>query len=58
MAAVQALGEPEDGRERPDGLPPSAPEVAILLVLPLRRRLPVIAGDEGDDFDLFGVESP
>ena len=58
MAAVEAFSEPEDRRDRPNRLPSLTPELAIFCVPPLRRRLPVIAGDEGDDFDLFGIEAP
>jgi hypothetical protein len=57
MTTVQTFGEPEDRRERPDGSPPFTTELAVLLVLPLRGRLPVIAGDQRDDFNLFRIEA-
>jgi hypothetical protein len=58
MAAIEALGEPQDRGERADARATLAPEAAEALVAPLRRRLAVVAGDEGDGLDLFGVESP
>src|SRR5262245_42220245 len=57
MAAVEALGQPEDCGQRPDRPAAPAAELAVLLVPSLRRRLPVIPGDERDDLDLLRVEA-
>jgi hypothetical protein len=58
MAAVEAFGKPQDRGERSDGSPAFAAELAVPLVLPLRRRLPVIPGDQRDDLDLFWIKAP
>src|SRR3989442_11639891 len=38
VAAIEAFGEPQDGRERPDGPPPLARQVGESRVPPLGRR--------------------
>ena len=58
VAPVEALGEPEDRRKRPYGTPPLVSEFPVFFVAALRRRLAVIAGDQRDDLDLFGVKPP
>ena len=58
VAAVEALGEPEDGRQRPYRPPAPAAELPVLLVAPLRRRLAVITGNQRDDLDLFWIKAP
>jgi hypothetical protein len=57
VAAVKALGQPQDRRERAHGSPGAPPEVGEAVVLPLRRRLTMIAGDEGDGFDFVRLEA-
>jgi hypothetical protein len=52
VAAIQALGEPHHRRQRVHGAPRWPTEVAKALVSLLRRRLPMIAGDERDHLDL------
>ena len=58
VAAIEAFGEPQDGRECPDGatLPPA--ERPERLMAAFRRRPPMIAGNQGDRFDFFRLESP
>jgi hypothetical protein len=58
MAAIQALGEPHHRRQRAYGAPGRPAEIAKALVCLLRRRLPVITGDERDHLDLVRIESP
>jgi hypothetical protein len=58
MAAVEALGQPENRGERADGFPPLAPEVAVVVVPSSGRRLTMIARHQGDDFDFLGLETP
>jgi len=57
MAAIEALREPENRRERPDGPPAFAAELGILPVRALWRRLPMVPGHERDDLDLFRIEA-
>jgi hypothetical protein len=56
VAAVEALGEAEQGSERADGTPHPASERAELVVATLRRALTVIARDERDRFHFLGLE--
>jgi hypothetical protein len=58
VAAVEALGEPENRRKRPYGPPARAAKLPVLLVAPLRRRLAVIAGHQRDNLNLFRIEAP
>jgi hypothetical protein len=58
MTAVQAFGQPQDRGERSDGSPAFAAELTVPLVIPLRRRLPMITGDQRDDLDLFWIKAP
>ena len=57
VAAVESLGEPNDGRQHPDGRSQRAVQFAEALVRLLRRRLAVIARDERNDLDFLGLES-
>ncbi len=57
VAAVEAFRQPQDGGERAYGPPRAPTQVDEAVVLPLGRRLPVIAGDEGDGFDFVRLEA-
>ena len=57
VAAIQALGEPEDGRERADRAPRPALEIAEAVVTALGRYLPMIARHERNCLDLVRLES-
>ena len=57
VTAIEALRQPQNRGERANGGPRPPPHRAEALVLSLRRRLPVIAGDERDRLDLAGLES-
>ena len=58
VAAVEALGQTQDRRQRPDGPPALAAEVAVVVVAALGRGLPMVARDQRDGFDLVGLEAP
>jgi len=57
MAAVKALAQTQDRGQRSDDTPTFARKAAVPFVTPLRRRLPMIARDQRDRFDLVGVEA-
>jgi len=57
VAAIEAFREPQHRRQRTHGLPHAPRQMTEALVLPLRRRLAVIAGDERDDLDLVRLEA-
>jgi hypothetical protein len=57
VAAIEALGQPHNRRQRPDRAAPPARQIPVPFVAPLRRRLTVVAGDQGDRLDLFGIEA-
>src|SRR5579872_5114401 len=57
MAAIEALGEPQDGRERSHGAPFLALQIAESLVAALRRRLAMVARHERHDFDFVRLEA-
>jgi hypothetical protein len=57
VAAVQALGEAQQGGERANGAPHLASERPELVMVPLRLALTVIARDERDRFHFLGLES-
>src|SRR5919197_686158 len=56
VASIEALGETQDCRERPDRSSYPASERTELVVAPLGRALTVIARDERDRFDFLGLE--
>jgi hypothetical protein len=57
VAAIEALREPQHRRERTHRLPHAPGQTAEAFVLPLRRRLAVIAGDERDHLNLVRLEA-
>src|SRR3954465_16085951 len=57
VAAIEALGQPQDRRERAHGAPRAAPQIGEAVVLTLRRRLAMIARDQRNRFDLVGLEA-
>jgi hypothetical protein len=58
VTAIETLGEPQNRGERADGPPGATRELAVAGVSALGRRLPMIACDERDDLDFFGLEPP
>src|SRR6266487_405019 len=57
VAAIQALRQAKDGRQRAHGAPRAAPQVAEAVVAPLRRRLAMIARDECNRLDFVRFEA-
>jgi len=57
VAAIETFREPQDRGERPHRAARAPPQIREAVVLPLRRRLAVIARDEGDDLDFLGIEA-
>src|SRR5947208_273559 len=57
MAAVEAFGQPQNGREVSDDPAPAPAKPAILLVSPAGLGSAMIAGDERDGLDFVGLES-
>ena len=57
VAAIEALGQPQDRRERANGAPRAPAQAAEAVVLPLRRRLAVIPRDEADRLDFVRLEA-
>ena len=57
MAAIEALGDAHEGRQQADDAPLRPLQVGVAFVRLLRRRLAVVARDEGDDLDLLRVEA-
>ena len=58
MAPVEALGQAQNSCKRANNAPRPTLELAEIFVPPLRRRLTMVARDEGDGVDLFGLETP
>jgi hypothetical protein len=58
MAAVEPFGQAENCGERADHPAKPWPEGAELLVRLLRRRVPVVPGQQRDDLGLVRIESP
>ena len=56
VAAVEALRQPQNGRQRADGAARAARQLLEALVAALRRPLPMVAGDQRDRLDLLGLE--
>jgi hypothetical protein len=57
VAAVEAFGEAQNGGERTNGPALPAFEIGEAFVAPLRRRLPVIPGDQRDALDFVRLEA-
>ena len=57
VAAVEALGQPQNRRKRSHRSPCSPAQVGEPIVLPLGCRLPMITRDERDGFDLIRLEA-
>jgi hypothetical protein len=57
VAAIEALRQAQDGGERANRGPRPPSQLAEALMLSLRRRLTMIAGDESNRLDLIGFES-
>jgi len=57
VAAIEAFSQPQHRRQTADGSPPAPLQVAESLVGALRRRLPMVAGDQRDLFDLVRLEA-
>src|SRR5476649_259382 len=57
VAAIEALRQPQDRRQRAHRPPRAPAQIAEAVVLPLGRRLTVIARDERDGFDLVRLEA-
>ena len=57
VAAIEALREAQNRRQRADRAPRAAPQVAEAVVPPLRRRLTMVARDEGDRLDFVRLEA-
>jgi hypothetical protein len=57
MTAVQAFGQTQDGRQRPDGPPPLSLEVPIAIMAALGSGLTMVPGDERDGFNLIRFKS-
>jgi hypothetical protein len=58
VAAIEALRETQNRRQRPHDPPRAAPQRAEALVLPLRRLLTMVARHERDRFDFVRFEPP
>ena len=57
VAAVEAFGQTKDRGERANRAPAPAAEVAESALMPIRRRLTMIPGDERDRLDFVRLES-
>jgi hypothetical protein len=57
VAAIEAFGQPQDGRQRANGPSPFAAEVAVAFVPPAGCGPAVIPRDERHRFDLVGLEA-
>src|SRR5919108_5978832 len=57
MAAIEALGQPQNRRKRSDRTARLARQTAVAFVAPLRRRLAVVTGNERDGFYFFRIEA-
>jgi hypothetical protein len=57
VAAIEALGEAQDGRQRPHRAARTPPQIGEAVVFPFRRALPVIAGDQRDGLDFIRLEA-
>src|SRR5262249_42576707 len=58
VAPVEALGEAQDRRQRPDRPAPAPAHRAELLVAAFRRAASMVFGDERDRLDVVGLEAP
>jgi hypothetical protein len=58
VTAIEALGQPQDGRKRLDGLPLAPPQSAVLPVPPVGCGPAMISCDQRDGFGLVGLEAP
>ena len=56
VAAVQALGEPDNRRQRPHHAARTPAQFAESVVASLGSRLPMIAGHQRDDVDFLRLE--
>ncbi len=56
VAAIEAFGQPQDGRERANGPAPLARQVAKVFVAPFGRGLAMVAGHERDGLDFVRIE--
>ena len=56
VAAIEALGEPQHGRQTSNATAALLLEVAVPVVAALGRRLPMVAGDQRDVFHFLGIE--
>src|SRR5262249_54849043 len=57
MAAIEAPGQPQDGRERANRSARAPAQVGEPIVFPLGCRLPMVTGDQRDRFDLVRFEA-
>jgi hypothetical protein len=57
VAAIEAFGEAQDGRERANGPAPLLGEVADHRMFLLGRGAAMVTGDQGDGFDFVGLEA-
>jgi hypothetical protein len=57
VAAIQAFGKTQHRRETADGSPGAPLQFAESIVIALGRRLPVIAGNQRNLFDLVRLEA-
>jgi hypothetical protein len=57
VAAVEALGQPEDGGQGAHLFPAPAPEPGVLIVAAVGRGPPVIARHQGNGINLVGIEA-
>ena len=57
VTAIEILRESKHRGEPPHDLPPLPAKLSEVCVMARRRRPPVIAGDQRNRFDLFGLEA-
>jgi hypothetical protein len=57
VTPIEALRQPQNRRQRAHGAPGATGQLREAIVLALRRRLTMIARDEGDRLDLVGFEA-
>jgi hypothetical protein len=58
VAAVQTLGQPQNGRKRSHDASPFARQLAVFLVTDLRRRAAMVPGYERNCIDFLRFEPP
>src|SRR5260221_10664098 len=56
VTAIEPFGQPQHGGERPDRPPQTAFERPVPVMALLRRRLAMIARQEGNNLDLLRIE--